>query len=407
MSALMLTILLLLIAAVALLLIAGSRRPPGVTDDRDTVNTAFYQRRLQELEEDEAQGVVAERPEMVRELQQTLLLDVPGQQPPQARQVSRLWLLPGALVLVLASLGLYLQTGGLPQVLAWQQVKNELPALRAQVMDPNAKPLSMEQLARLALGIRSELQQDPQNVNDWMMLGRLGMVLNNAATAGQAFRHALQLSPQDAEAKLSYAEVLTRSSDQQDNQQATALLDEMAAADGSNLRILGLLAFNAFERQRYAQAIEVWQKMLQLLPPDDARVAMIQRSIEQAKTESGKQNSHLALTVSLAAGAEKMLPAGGVLYISVSDGSTPVPVAVKKMPLSHFPLSLTLDDSNAMMPQRLLSAQHQVQVRVRISRNGSANPQPGDWFGQSAVTPYDGQQQLAVEINQQVTGGNQ
>ncbi|KQN55044.1 c-type cytochrome biogenesis protein CcmI [Erwinia sp. E602] len=407
MSALMLTILLLLIAAVALLLIAGSRRPPGVTDDRDTVNTAFYQRRLQELEEDEAQGVVAERPEMVRELQQTLLLDVPGQQPPQARQVSRLWLLPGALVLVLASLGLYLQTGGLPQVLAWQQVKNELPALRAQVMDPNAKPLSMEQLARLALGIRSELQQDPQNVNDWMMLGRLGMVLNNAATAGQAFRHALQLSPQDAEAKLSYAEVLTRSSDPQDNQQATALLDEMAAADGSNLRILGLLAFNAFERQRYAQAIEVWQKMLQLLPPDDARVAMIQRSIEQAKTESGKQNSHLALTVSLAAGAEKMLPAGGVLYISVSDGSTPVPVAVKKMPLSHFPLSLTLDDSNAMMPQRLLSAQHQVQVRVRISRNGSANPQPGDWFGQSAVTPYDGQQQLAVEINQQVTGGNQ
>lgn len=407
MSALMLTILLLLIAAVALLLIAGSRRPPGVTDDRDAVNTAFYQRRMQELEEDEAQGVVAERPEMVRELQQTLLLDVPGQALPQARQVSRLWLLPGALVLVLASLGLYLQTGGLPQVLAWQQVKNELPALRAQVMDPNAKPLSMEQLARLALGIRSELQQDPQNFNDWMMLGRLGMVLNNAATAGQAFRHALQLSPQDAEAKLSYAEVLTRSSDPQDNQQATALLDEMAAADGSNLRILGLLAFNAFERQRYAQAIEVWQKMLQLLPPDDARVAMIQRSIEQAKTESGKQNSHLALTVSLAAGAEKMLPAGGVLYISVSDGSTPVPVAVKKMPLSHFPLSLTLDDSNAMMPQRLLSAQHQVQVRVRISRNGSANPQPGDWFGQSAVTPYDGQQQLAVEINQQVTGGNQ
>lgn len=406
MSALMLTILLLLIAAVALLLIAGSRRP-GITDDRDTVNTALYQRRLQELAEDEAQGVVAERPEMVRELQQTLLLDVPGQPPPPVRQFSRLWLLPGALVLVLASLGLYLQTGGLPQVLAWQQVKNALPALRAQVMDPNAKPLSMEQLARLALGIRSELQQDPQNFNDWMMLGRLGMVLNNAATAGQAFRHALQLSPQDAEAKLSYAEVLTRSADPQDNQQATALLDEMVAADGSNLRILGLLAFNAFERQRYAQAIDAWQKMLQLLPSADARVVMIQRSIEQAKTESGKQNSHLALTVSLASGAEKMLPAGGVLYISVSDGSTPVPVAVKKMPLSHFPLSLTLDDSNAMMPQRLLSAQHQVQVRVRISRNGSANPQPGDWFGQSAVTPFDGQQQLAVEINQQVTGVNQ
>ena len=97
-----------------------------------------------------------------------------------------------------------------------------------------------------------------------------------------------------------------------------------------------------------------------------------------------------------------MLPQDGVLYISVSDGDSPVPVAVKRIPLSHFPLSLTLDDSNAMMPDRLLSAQHQVEVRVRISRDGSANPQPGDWFGLSAVTPFAGQQQMAVEINRQM-----
>ncbi|CCP07925.1 putative cytochrome c-type biogenesis protein [Erwinia amylovora MR1] len=71
------------------------------------------------------------------------------------------------------------------------------------------------------------------------------------------------------------------------------------------------------------------------------------------------------------------------------------------MPLSHFPLSLTLDDSHAMMPDRVLSAQRQLQVRIRISRDGSANPQPGDWYGLSAVTPFTGQQQLAVDINRQ------
>jgi len=96
-----------------------------------------------------------------------------------------------------------------------------------------------------------------------------------------------------------------------------------------------------------------------------------------------------------------MLPPGGVMYISVSDGLSPVPVAVKRVPPGHFPLSLTLDDSNAMMPDRLLSAQHQVKVRVRISRDGSANPQSGDWFGESAVTPYDGHQSVSVEVNQQ------
>lgn len=396
-----LTVLALLVAASSLLLLAGGRRRASTTTDRDTLNKTFYQQRLQELEQDEAQGVIAERPEMIRELQQTLLLDIPQEEQVRERAVSRWVLLPGVLALVLISLGLYVKTGGFAQVLAWQQVNNELPELRAQLMDPQAKPLTVEQLARLGLGIRTSLQSDPRNVSDWLMLGRIGMVLNNAATATQAFRRAMQLSPQDAEVRLSYADALTRSQDPQDNRQATAMLNEMVKSDGSNIRLLSLLAFNAFSQQRYAEATATWQKMLQLLPADDKRAAAIRRSIEQAKTESGGQTSRLALTVTLAAGAEKQLTAGGVLYISVSDGVSKVPVAVKRVPLSHFPLSLTLDDSNAMMPERLLSAQHQVQVRVRISRDGSANPQAGDWFGTSAVTPFNGQQQLAVEINQQ------
>ncbi|WLS80106.1 c-type cytochrome biogenesis protein CcmI [Erwinia pyri] len=401
MSGFWLTILALLVASCALLLIAGGRKQRPSAVDRDTLNKTFYHQRLKELEEDEEQGVVGERPEMVRELQQTLLLDIPQDEEGRERSVGRWVLVPGVLVLILVSLGFYFKTGGFAQVLSWQQVQNDLPALRAQVMDPAAKPLTMQELARLGLGVRTSLQNDPQNVNDWLMLGRIGMVLNNAATATQAFQHAMQLAPNDPEVKLSYADVLTRSPDPQDNRQAAVMLNEMVKSDGSNLRVLSLLAFNAFSQQHYPEAIAVWQKMLQLLPADDKRVVMIQRSIEQAKTESGKQNSHLALSVSLSPEAEKMLPADGVLYISVADGVSPVPVAVKKLPVGHFPLSLTLDDSNAMMPQRLLSAQQQIQVRVRLSRDGSANPQPGDWFGLSAVTPFDGHQQMAVEINQQ------
>jgi len=401
MSVFWFAILALLMAASAVLLIAGGRKHRSVAVDRDTLNKTFYHQRLQELEHDEQQGIVGERSEMIRELQQTLLLDIPQDEQVVERNISCWVMLPGIIVIFVVSLGFYFKTGGLAQVMAWQQAQNDLPALRAQVMDPQAKPLSMDELAQLGLGIRTSLQADPQNVNDWLMLGRIGMVLNNAATATQAFQRAMQLAPNNPEVKLSYADVLTRSQDPEDNRQASVMLNQMIKTDSTNLRVLGLLAFNAFSQQNYAQAIDTWQKMLQLLPASDKRALMIQRSIEQAKTVSGQQNSHLGLTVKLAPGAAKMLPDGGVLYISVTDGASPVPVAVKKLPLSHFPLSLTLDDSNAMMPSRQLSAQHQVQVRVRISRDGSANPQSGDWFGLSAVTPFDGHQRLTVDINQQ------
>lgn len=401
MSALWISIIVLLTAASALFLGAGWRQRQASNTDRDRLNTDFYHQRLRELEEDEAQGVIGERATMVSELQQTLLTDVPQQDAAAPRASSRLLLLPGVVVLIAVSLGFYLKSGGLAQVAGWIQVQQEYPALRARVMDPQAKPLTMEELARLQLGLRTALQSEPDNLNDWTMLGRLGMVLNNAASASQAFEHALQLAPNNLALKQDYAEVLTRSSDPQDNRQAGLMLRDMLKEDGDNLRTLGLLAFNAYEQQQYEQAISAWQAMLKRIPADDRRRVMIERSIEQAKTDAGQQNTQLALTVTLTPEAEKMLPPGGVMYISVSDGVSPVPVAVKRLPLSHFPLSLTLDDSNAMMPERLLSAQHQVQVRVRISRDGSASPQSGDWFGLSAVTPWDGHQHMAVEINQQ------
>ncbi|MGC0823098.1 c-type cytochrome biogenesis protein CcmI [Pantoea agglomerans] len=402
MSAFWITLFLLLLAACTLFMAAGWRQRQASTGDRDRLNQRFYHQRIDELAQDEDQGVVAERPLMERELQQTLLADIPPAQTMTSHSSSRWILLPGLIVLIGVSLGTYLKTGGLAQLTGWKQVQQAYPELRARLMDPGAKPLSMEELARLQLGLRTALQTEPDNLADWTMLGRLGMVLNNADIASQAFEHALQLAPNDLALKQDYAEVLTRSPDPQDNRQASLLLQALLKADPQNLRTLSLLAFNAYGQQQYDQAIDAWQTLLGLLPAGDSRHAMIDRSIEKARSAAGQQSRQLALTVTLAPKAEKMLPQDGVLYISVSDGASPVPVAVKRMPLSHFPLSLTLDDSNAMMPDRLLSAQHQVEVRVRISRDGSANPRPGDWLGLSAVTPWDGHQPIAVEINQQL-----
>ncbi len=391
----------LLVAAVLLFLIAGWQQRQAEPDARDRLNTAFYQQRLHELARDEAEGVVASRAEMERELTQTLLSDVPAEKSLVTRQSSRWILLPGVLFLMLVSTGLYVKTGGYSQLAAWFSVQHDYPALRARLLDPAAEQLTPEELARLQLGLRTRLQQETGSADDWAMLGRLSMVLNNTGMAGQALERALQRAPGNIGLQQDYAEVLTRSPDAQDNRQATLLLKALLRHDRNNIRTLSLLAFNAFEQQNYNDAISAWQSMLTLLPAGDQRIIMVQRSIEQAKSDAGQQAVKLAITVELAPQVKNSLPPNGVLYISVSDGVSSVPVAVRRMPLSRFPLTLTLDDSNAMMPDRLLSAQHQIQVRVRIARDGSARPQTGDWFGLSAITAWEKHQPLTVEISQQ------
>jgi len=398
-----LIIIVLLVGAAALLVVPAMRQSDKSTAaSRDTLNKAFYQDRLHELEQDEEQGVVAERPELVKELQQNLLNDIPGQQEEQAKPINRWALVPGVALLVVVTLGFYLKTGGLAQVLDWQQVEAQMPDLRARVANERAQPLSMEEIARLGLGLRTSLQQDDRNINDWMMLGRVGMALINATTATQAFAHAYQLDPNSLEVRLGYAEVLTRSNDPEDNKQATQMLRKMIAEDHTNLRVLSLLAFNSFEQGDFKQAIGAWQVMLKLLPANDQRAEVLKRSIEQAKSQAGGETVKLGINVTLSPQASNALPPQGTLVISVTDGTNPVPVAVKQLPLSRFPLSFSLDDSNAMMPERLLSAQHQVKVRVRISQDGLATPQAGDWFGESALQNFSGKEQIDVQINKQV-----
>lgn len=306
---------------------------------------------------------------------------------------------------MVVAVGLYLKTGGLSQVQAWNQVEAQMPQLRARVANERAEPLSMEEVARLGLGLRTSLQHDAGNINDWMMLGRIGMALNNATTATQAFAKAYQLAPDNNEVRLGYAEVLTRSNDPQDNQLATQMLRTMVGQDHTNLRAMSLLAFNAFEQGDFKQAIGAWEVMLKLLPAGDSRTEVIKRSIAQAKSQAGQETTTLGIEVSLSPDAAKKLPQQGMLIISVTDGENPIPVAVKQLALSRFPLSVTLNDSDAMMPERLLSSLSRVKVRARISLDGTANAQPDDWFGESGVQDFDGKgqpQTINIQINQQI-----
>ncbi|EHM5210070.1 hypothetical protein ACBB01_001230, partial [Salmonella enterica] len=42
-------------------------------------------------------------------------------------------------------------------------------------------------------------------------------------------------------------------------------------------------AFSAFEQQRFGEAVAAWEMMLKLLPADDTRRAVIERSIRLAQ----------------------------------------------------------------------------------------------------------------------------
>ncbi|EAB5820443.1 cytochrome c biogenesis protein CcmH, partial [Salmonella enterica] len=190
---------------------------------------------------------------------------------------------PGAVIALAVGAGSYALTGSYQQVRVWQQATAQTPGLLARALDPQAQPLNEEEMARLALGLRTRLQNDAGNVEGWLMLGRTGMVLGNAGTATGAYANAYRLDPKNRDAALGYAEALTRSSDPEDNRRGGELLRQLVSRDHTDIRVLSLYAFSAFEQQRFGEAVAAWEMMLKLLPAGDARRAVIERSIRLAQ----------------------------------------------------------------------------------------------------------------------------
>lgn len=179
----LLVVLLLLIACALFVLPALGVGVKPAAMSRDQLNTRFYQRRLDELAHDEREGVVSERALHIRDLQRALLADIPAAAEPARRPLARWALAPGVVALLVVTLGLYALTGGAGQVVRWRQTVEAFASLRARVMDTHGQPLSAEELSRFAVGLRAELHHDPQNLQNWLILGRLGVVLNNAELA--------------------------------------------------------------------------------------------------------------------------------------------------------------------------------------------------------------------------------
>jgi hypothetical protein len=100
--------------------------------------------------------------------------------------------------------------------------------------------------------------------------------------------------------------------------------------------------------------------------------------------------SRISGTVEIAPELAGHAAPGTTLFIYATDGSpSGPPLAVLRLRVERWPVSFVLDDADAMIPGRNLSAAKTVQLEARISPSGEALPRAGDLVGKLAnVDPH-------------------
>jgi cytochrome c-type biogenesis protein CcmI len=369
---------------------------------RDELNKAFYKDRLSELQEETEEGLVESQEDLISDLKQSLLDDIPGDKGHKEIKISPIAVLvPSVVLTVVLSYGLYYQFGASQEVVRWQEVSANLPELSKKLMSSSSEPLSDQEMEDLTLALRTRLHYQPEDSTGWLLLGRIALANRDVTTAIDSMEKSYNLEPQDPDIMLGYAQALMLSQEELDQNTARSLLGQLVQQDRVDLRVFSLLAFDAFERQDYPAAIKYWGVMQQMIGPEDSRYEMLSRSIDSARKQMGEAVSpdkSVAVTISLA--PEAQVDPNGVLIVSVhrADGS-PMPVAAARYPLASFPRTVVLDDGNAMMQGSKLSSLDKLLVRVRVDSDGNVATRDHDWHGESGVVEFG--QPVEVIINKQ------
>ena len=371
---------------------------------RDELNKAFYKDRLDELEVEAEEGLVDNQQELIADLKQSLLDDVPAKQEMKKTKISTLGVVVPSIILVVAvTYGMYFKFGALDKVQHWQEVSSNLPELSKKLMSSEGGALTDDELEDLTLALRTRLHYQPKDSTGWLLLGRIALANRDAETAKDSMERAYKLEPKNEDVQLGFAQALMLSPDEADQNQARLILSRLIQNDYVDLRVFSLLAFDAFERQDYPGAVKYWSIMQQMIGPQDSRYEMLSRSIESAQKKMGNamgvdQGKTVAVTLELS-GDVNAAPSS-VLVVSVhrADGS-PMPIAAARYPLGTFPRTVVLDDGNSMLEGQKLSSLETLMVRARLDTDGNVSTRDGDWYGESEVVELGAP--VTIDINKQ------
>jgi cytochrome c-type biogenesis protein CcmH len=399
------------------------RQRPVVTNaSQAKANAKVYRDQIADLDREHESGHISdsEWQQSRDELSLRLLEDTSAQDDPVAKQEKpALWTaVLVAVALPLAAMGMYMWVGE-PDAL------NPMAVQSSEKGDP-------AQLLQMAESLAQKLNDKPDNLQGWVMLGRTYRTLEKFDASVQAYDRALKLSADD-DLKLERVEVLAMKSQGNFEGEPWNVIRDILQRDPQNYGALLMAGSASYSHEKYADALKYWQQARKPLSADnpdvsglDDAIASVQQKLgmpaQVAKGPSAQKNaapsaaaapsantSSVAsngLTVSgqvsiLEALKGKVKPSDVVFIYATPANGERMPLAIFKTTVAQLPLAFTLDDSTAMTPERKLSGAGDVLVKVRVSKSGNAMPQSGDLAGTLGPVKV-GSKGLKLEIKDQI-----
>jgi cytochrome c-type biogenesis protein CcmH len=293
----------------------------------------------------------------------------------------------------------------------------------ADAQAPTAVPAQLEVDDQATLvSYQQIVAKNPKDASAWLAIAQLQRAKRNFAAASAAFEHAVALKAMNADAWADYADASASLAGSLVNAKTRAAIDAALKLQPKHSKALWLKASLAYEERRYADALQLWQRLRSVLPDSSSDAAVVDANIAEARTlldsaaagVPGKKTSFPAQmavaesqkqvrgSIAVDPALKQRVSADMTLFVFAKATDSPAPVAAYRTSVKSWPANFVLDDTLAMMPSRRLSQFDKVTVQARLSRSGQALPQSGDLQTEAIVVATNSQAPVSLHISKLV-----
>ena len=390
----------LCVAAIFLWVLLREKKPVTQASQANA-NAKVYRDQILDLDREHDSGHISDQEwqQSRDELSLRLLEDTAAVDDPAAKtEKPAIWTaVVLAVALPLGSMGMYMWVGQ-PEAL------NPLALKTPDQVDP-------KDLTKMAQTLAEKLQDKPDNLQGWVMLGRTYRTLENFDAALRAYDSALKLSDDD-DLKLERIEVIAMQRQGQFEGEPWNVIREVLQRDPQHFGALLTAGSASYAEGKFADALKYWEQARKPLDANNPDLQGLESAIATVRERLGMPpakaapgaTSGLNVTgqVNLSASLKSKASPNDVVFIYATPANGDrMPLAIFKTTVSQLPFNFTLDDSTAMAPDRKLSAAGEVMVKVRVTKSGNAMPQSGDLSGSLGPVKV-GAKGLKLEIKDQI-----
>jgi len=257
-------------------------------DDLRAANVLIYQDQFNEMESDLKNGLIGEEQyqQDKEELERRLLDDVnaPSSDLSSSPVATRKFAYGVGIAIPVGVIAFYLVVGN-PKALS-----PSLPQMTAPATQPGG-PMSNQQIAANVEKLAKRLEQNPNDAEGWLMLGRSYISMERFADAAAAYEHVTKLNGNDAGVWADYAEAFAMANGQRLAGKPTEAINRALQIDPKHQKALDLAGSAAYQAGDYKKAIDYWQKLLTQFPAGSEELRTISAQIAKAKELAGDKNA--------------------------------------------------------------------------------------------------------------------